>query len=187
MFPTPNTPGEAPEPSPHLATYYKLRRTATYRFQKFLDDSIPWLKARWGCTAAFLGLFFLRIYYIAGFYIVTYALGIYILNLLIGFLTPQIDPELELEGNAGLPTSRDDEYKPFIRRLPEFKFWYALTRACVIAMFCTFFSVFNIPVYWPILLVYFAALFFVTMKKQIKHMIKYKYIPINVGKPKYMK
>ncbi|KAK4393264.1 protein RER1B [Sesamum angolense] len=28
-----------------------------------------------------------------GFYMVSYALGLYILNLLIGFLSPQVDPE----------------------------------------------------------------------------------------------
>ena len=36
-----------------------------------------------------------------------------------------------------LPTSRDDEFRPFIRRLPEFKFWYNLTKAFIIAFFMT--------------------------------------------------
>ncbi len=49
----------------------------------------------------------------------------------------------------------------------------------------TFFQVFNIPVFWPILLLYFIALFFLTMKRQIKHMIKYKYVPFSFGKTKY--
>ena len=40
------------------------------------------------------------------------------------------------------------------------------------AFFMTFFSIFNIPVFWPILLLYFIALFVLTMKRQIKHMIK---------------
>ena len=71
-----------------------------------------------------------------------------------------------------LPTSRDDEFRPFIRRLPEFKFWYALTKAFCVAFVMTFFSLFNIPVFWPILLLYFIALFFLTMKRQIKHMMK---------------
>jgi hypothetical protein len=44
---------------------------------------------------------------------------------------------------------------------------------------------FNIPVFWPILLMYFFALFFLTMKRQIKHMIKYKYVPFSFGKTKY--
>ena len=104
------------------------------------------------------------------------------LNLLIGFLSPQADPELE---GPMLPTSKDDEFRPFIRRLPEFKFWYSLTKAFVIAFFMTFFQVYNIPVFWPILLLYFIALFVLTMKRQIKHMIKYKYVPFSLGKTRY--
>lgn len=118
----------------------------------------------------------------AGWYIITYGLGIYVLNLLIGFLSPQSDPETE---GPMLPTSKDDEFRPFIRRLPEFKFWYSLTKAFIVCFFMTFFSVFNIPVFWPILLLYFIALFLLTMKRQIKHMIKYKYIPFSLGKTTY--
>ena len=32
---------------------------------------------------------------------------------------------------------------------------------------------------------YFIALFVLTMKRQIKHMIKYRYIPFSFGKTKY--
>lgn len=59
------------------------------------------------------------------------AVGIYLLNLFLAFLTPKIDPSLEmdtqeneLEEGPSLPTKADEEFKPFIRRLPEFKFWY---------------------------------------------------------------
>ena len=38
------------------------------------------------------------------------------------------------------------------------------------------------PVFWPILLMYWMVLLFVTMKRQIKHMIKYRYIPFSLGK-----
>jgi len=56
----------------------------------------------------------------------------------------------------------------------------------LISFFCTFFPFLDIPVFWPILLIYFIALFSVTMKNRIKHMIKHKYIPIvNIGKPKF--
>lgn len=54
------------------------------------------------------------------FYIVTYALGIYNLNLFLGFLTPQMDPEHE---GPVLPSKSDEEFRPFVRKLPEFKFW----------------------------------------------------------------
>lgn len=43
-----------------------------------------------------------------------------------------------------------------------------MTRAVLIAMTCTFFSMFNIPVFWPILVLYFIVLFAITMKRQIK-------------------
>lgn len=75
--------------------------------------------------------------------------------------------------------------RPFARRLPEFKFWYSCTRAVIIAFFMTFFEIFDVPVFWPILLLYFIVLFFITMKRQIKHMIKYKYLPFSFGKQKY--
>lgn len=37
-----------------------------------------------------------------GWYIVTYALGIYHLNLFIAFLTPKIDPALDLDSGKSL-------------------------------------------------------------------------------------
>lgn len=46
----------------------------------------------------------------------------------------------------------------------------------------TFFPIFDVPVFWPILLMYWFVLLFVTMKRQIKHMIKYRYIPFSLGK-----
>ena len=41
----------------------------------------------------------------------------------------------------------------------------------MIAFCCTFFQVFNIPVFWPILVMYFITLFCITMKRQIKVLI----------------
>lgn len=62
-------------------------------------------------------------------------LGIYLLNLFLAFLTPKFDPSIELdtqenemEEGPALPTKADEEFKPFIRRLPEFKFWYVWKR-----------------------------------------------------------
>lgn len=67
------------------------------------------------------------------------------------------------DGAVGtLPTKSDEEFKPFIRRLPEFKFWYWATRAITISFFCTFFEIFNIPVFWPVLVMYWMILFFLT-------------------------
>ncbi|ORZ15670.1 golgi membrane protein [Absidia repens] len=162
------------------------------RFQHFLDEVTPFAQYRWIATAVLLVLFMLRIILAEGWYIVTYALGIYMLNLFLAFLTPKFDPSMEMdteenemEEGPSLPVKNDEEFKPFIRRLPEFKFWYAVTKATVIALFCSFFRIFDIPVYWPILLVYFCVLFAITMRRQIKHMVKYRYIPFDLNKRQY--
>ncbi|XP_024361457.1 protein RER1A [Physcomitrium patens] len=160
----------------------KWKSQMARRFQFFLDKSTPHAGLRWVGTLFMAAIYCLRAYYVMGFYIVTYGLGIYLLNLLIGFLSPQVDPESE---GPALPTKGSDEFKPFIRRLPEFKFWYAFTKALVVAFVLTFFSIFDVPVFWPILLLYWIVLFVLTMKRQIRHMIKYRYVPFSLGKQRY--
>lgn len=173
------------KPQPSVVTRF-FRRLGQIH-QKWLDNWTPYAGARW-VTTCLLSLGYLaRVFYLQGWYIITYALGIYHLNLFIAFLSPKIDPALsdDYEDGPELPTQMNEEFRPFIRRLPEFKFWYSATKAIVIAMFCTFFDAFNIPVFWPILVMYFITLFCITMKRQIRHMIKYRYIPFTHGKPKY--
>ncbi|KHN36256.1 Protein RER1A [Glycine soja] len=148
-----------------------------------LDKTTPHVLRRWiGCLVV-AAVYVLRVYLVQGFYIVSYALGIYILNLLIGFLSPQVDPEIS--DGPTLPTRGSDEFRPFVRRLPEFKFWYSITKAFCIAFVMTFFSAFDVPVFWPILLFYWVVLFTLTMRRQISHMIKYKYVPFSFGKLRY--
>ncbi|CAI5468977.1 unnamed protein product [Closterium sp. Yama58-4] len=152
------------------------------RFQYFLDKSTPHYGYRWIATLVIALIYTIRVFFLHGYYIITYGLGIYMLNLLIGFLSPQVDPEAE---GPVLPSKGNDEFKPFIRRLPEFKFWYAMTKAFLVAFTMTFFPIFDVPVFWPILLMYWFTLFVLTMKRQIRHMIKYKYVPFSFGKQKY--
>lgn len=90
--------------------------------QILLDKAAPLTLPRWSVWAVSLLAYALRVWLLKGFYIVTYGLGIYNLNLLLGFITPQVDPELEPDAPS-LPTKSDQEFKPFVRRLPEFKFW----------------------------------------------------------------
>ncbi|CAN1343209.1 Small RNA degrading nuclease 3 [Linum perenne] len=152
----------------------------TRRYQHLLDKTVPHIWYRWIACFVAAAIYGLRVYFVEGFYIVTYGLGIYMLNLLIGFLSPQIDPEVS-DGPA-LPTRGSDEFRPFVRRLPEFKFWYSITKAFFIAFWMTFFAVFDVPVFWPILLFYWIMLFILTMRRQIMHMVKYKYVPFSFGK-----
>lgn len=162
--------------------FVQWRAEFSRKFQHYLDKSTPHAPWRWLASFFVALIYCLRVYFLQGFYIVTYGLGIYLLNLLIGFLSPQVDPESE---GPSLPSKGSDEFKPFIRRLPEFKFWYAFTKAFCVAFVMTFFSIFDVPVFWPILLLYWIVLFVLTMKRQIRHMIKFKYVPFNIGKQRY--
>ncbi len=157
------------------------------KYQYLIDKTKPHYLYRWiAFIVAFL-VYFYRIFYLNGWFIVTYMLGIYMLNQLIAFLSPQFDPD-EDDEVGDLPTTAQEgaaDWRPFSRRLPEYEFWHSCTRAVLFSYFATFFEVFDVPVFWPILLMYFCILFFITMKKQILHMIKYKYIPVSLGKPTY--
>jgi len=162
-------------------------------YQTLLDKTTQFRVPRWSAVLVFYAIFWIRIIAIKGWFIVCYALAIYHLNLFIAFLTPNIDPTLRGSGfeeesasdGPLLPDKNNQEFKPFVRRLPEFKFWYSTIKAIIIAFMTTFFEAFNIPVFWPILVMYFFILFFLTMKRQILHMIKYKYVPFTTGKKKY--
>lgn len=177
-------------------------RITHYRrlYQTYVDRTVPHKVHRWAGLGCLLAVFLLRIVIAQGWYIVCYSLGIYLLNLFLAFLTPKFDPSLEQdqrdqdmeEGTAtsageGLTSTgeSEDEFRPFIRRLPEFKFWYNATRATAIAFVCSWFKFLDIPVVWQILLMYFVVLFSLTMRRQIQHMIKYRYLPFDLGKMKY--
>uniref|UniRef100_A0A0E0QH76 Uncharacterized protein n=1 Tax=Oryza rufipogon TaxID=4529 RepID=A0A0E0QH76_ORYRU len=111
---------------------------ASRRFQHLLDRSTPHVGRRWLAFAGVAAAYALR-----------------------------VDPEVAEvlgEGGAALPTRASDEFRPFVRRLPEFKFWYSIVKAFCIA---------------------FVLTFFITMKRQILHMIKYRYVPFSFGKQRY--
>ncbi|KAH7883212.1 retrieval of early ER protein Rer1 [Phlebopus sp. FC_14] len=171
------------------ASIAKLQR----QYQQTLDRWTPHVLQRWLGTSGLLFVFMLRVVLAQEWYID--GLAIYLLNLLLAFLQPKFDPSLRddlladeiEEGTAeengpSLPSQRDDEFRPFVRRLPEWQFWLSATRATLISLMCTISDVFDVPVYWPILVVYFCVLFALTMRRQIQHMIKYKYIPFDIGR-----
>ena len=98
-----------------------LKAGAARKFQQILDSSTVHIVPRWIGFVVALAIYALRVYLVNGWYIITYSLGIFLLNNFIGFLSPQVDPESE---GPLLPTTCDDDFKPFSRRVPEFKFWY---------------------------------------------------------------
>ncbi|PKI84214.1 hypothetical protein MVES_001401 [Malassezia vespertilionis] len=154
------------------------------RAQHMIDSLAPFAKERWAGTGVLLFLFMLRIVFAHGWYIVCYALFIYLLNLFLAFLSPKFDPAHESDlaaqdvedGEPGLPTSSKpggglmsnvfhgssgqadadtDEFRPFIRRLPEFKVRRVSTHTRS-----------------------FGSL----RHKRHSHMIQYKYLPFDIGR-----
>ena len=115
---------DAPDPTGSSSGLAIMALKANQRIQTLLDRSSPHITGRWVALVSAVLLYTLRVWFLHGFYIVTYGLGIYNLNLLLGFLTPQFDPDSE---GPMLPTKGAEEFKPFVRRLPEFKFWCAHT------------------------------------------------------------
>ncbi len=117
----------------------KFQAAMGRKWQHYLDLSAPHTAPRWCLSFVVMLIYCLRVYLIngvrctiararharvlpphrsrvlrAGWYIITYGLGIYILNQLIGFLTPASDPDVD---GPMLPTSKDDEFRP-VRRPP---------------------------------------------------------------------
>lgn len=167
--------------------FSKYLKTIEVTHQKLLDRITPYVSYRWIGTCMLIVLFLCRILFSQGWYIICYGFGIFLLNLFLAFLQPKFDPSAEKESEAEAVEAGDmtNEFRPFIRRLSEFKFWYRSTVAVIVSLILTLTSYTDLPVFWPILLIYFCILFTLTMRKQIQHMIKYHYIPLDIGKKRY--
>ena len=57
----------------------------------------------------------------------------------------------------------------------------------LICFFMTFFDFFAMPIYWPLLVFYFLLMTTFLCRYNIEHMIKYRYIPFDIGKKTYRK
>ena len=71
------------------------------RYWRTLDVTVPHTLYRWLSLGGLFLLYMLRVWIMQGWYIVTYGLGIHILNLFIGFITPQVRyPRSRLAGRV---------------------------------------------------------------------------------------
>ena len=156
-------------------------------YNSIRDKIIIYRAERWGFVAFLAVLYFIRVFRTKGYYALTYCIGIHFLNSFIGFISPLDDPEEELlnNGDSYLPQKNNEEFRPFQRKVKEYSFWSVMFWTFMMAIPMTFFEAFNIPVFWPLLLVYFIMIFFLIMRRQIKHMIKYNYLTWDTGKKNY--
>jgi hypothetical protein len=67
-----------------------LMTSLSVKWQYVMDRLSPKVTLRWGIFFVFLFLYLVRVYFAEGWYIVSYGYGIYLLNQLIGFLSPQV-------------------------------------------------------------------------------------------------
>ncbi|OHT01881.1 Protein RER1B [Tritrichomonas foetus] len=155
------------------------------KFESALLKTKPYVLYRWIFFFVLFFLFLVKMIAYGRYYTIAYIAGLYIVNSLILFLSPKLDPEIY--GNDVLPTLGDSDYKPFVRKLPEFLFWQRITGAALLAHFCSFFKVFDPPVYGKILLLYFIVVFVISFNQRIMHMIRNNYVPFTLGKNKAKK
>uniref|UniRef100_A0A7S1TKE0 Protein RER1 n=1 Tax=Compsopogon caeruleus TaxID=31354 RepID=A0A7S1TKE0_9RHOD len=164
-----------------LSGWTGIRRSWARREQVLLDRWTPKMVHRWMAFVAVLVCFMTRVLIVKGFYVVVYVFFIFLLNQFLLFVQPKDRSALVADGPS-LPLSDSDDFRPFYRSLPEFKFWYSAFRASLLALTCTFVPVLDIPVYWPVLLFYFIILFVATMRRQLQDMKRFKYVPWDLGK-----
>ena len=129
-------------------------------YNSIKDKIIIYKAQRWGVVAFLAVFYFIRVFRTKGYYALTYCIGIHFLNSFIGFISPLDDPEEELNsGDSFLPQKNSEEFRPFQRKVKEYSFWSMMFWTFLIAIPMTFFEAFNIPVFWPLLLVYFILIF----------------------------
>jgi hypothetical protein len=155
------------------------------RFESILLKTKPYVLYRWLAFSALAVIFLLRLILQHRFYTIGYIAGLYFVNCVILFLSPKLDPELY--GKDVLPTAGDGDYRAFRRKLPEFPFWQRVFNAVCIAHVASLFPFLDPPVYGSLLLVYFVLVTVFNFRSRIAHMIRNRYLPFDIGKPKYKK
>ena len=150
------------------------------QIESFIYRLKPFVLYRWVSFAVITIIFLIRMFATHKYYYAGYIAGLYIVQCSVLFLSPKIDPDLH--GNEVLPGATDAEFKPFIRKLPEFVFWRRAFSASALALFASMLP-FDLPVFGPLLALYFLLVCVFTFRTRIAHMIKHKYLPFDLSKP----
>lgn len=67
-----------------------------------MDSIVPYRIPRWIVSVVLILMYAVRVYVLEGWYIVTYAFAIYVLNLFIAFISPKFDPAGEDDAEIGM-------------------------------------------------------------------------------------
>ena len=153
--------------------------------QVIVDKLSPMPKPRWIVTVGLLGLFFVRILVSKSHHLIAYCLSVYLVHGFILFATPKdenIPDPFEADDSEYAPANIDNNLRPFVRNMPEFSYWSFCTKLIIGSIILSFFSFTDIPVYTPILVIYFIFMIFATIIKLWQHSSKYNYNPFNFTK-----
>lgn len=176
-----SVPAAEPVQKPEMVEKLIIRQTEfSMQMESMILKTKPYLLYRWLVFTALAACFIARMTLGHRFYTIGYVLGLYFVNCAVMFVSPKLDPELY--GKDVLPTAGDDDYRPFVRKLPEFIFWRRSMTAVLIAHLATLFRVLDPPVYGPLLLVYFLIVAIFNFRSRIAHMIRNRYLPFDMGK-----
>ena len=117
--------------------------------QSYLDKLQSYKGSRWGFLITIICLYLLRVSIIGEYYLVTYVIVSSMLKQV------HVDDEIvdDIVDAPVLHVNFPGELKPFIWKIHEFNLWRNCTVAMIIGGSCTFFDVFNIDIFWPLLVV----------------------------------
>lgn len=138
------------------------------------------VQMRWTIFGAVAFMYVLRVLIKQTHHIITYAVGIYMIQGFILFATPKMknteDPFETLTEEQIQEEQRNFD-GPFIRNLSEYDFWAFYMKVVVISFILTFFSFLDIPVFAPLLVLYFVIMVLATLVKLTQHQKMYQYNP----------
>ncbi|GIQ82264.1 retrieval of early ER protein Rer1 [Kipferlia bialata] len=155
-------------PPETLPEFMKAKSSTVFdQIDSVLNMTIPMKNERWIGLAVVAAIYLLRVIVTGRFYLITYCLYLYAAGKFVLFVTPRVTGDSMQDDMPSLPTSSGDEYKPFVRKLPEYKFWRTLAEGQAMAAVASLFPFFDIPVYAPILVIYLCLLGFVLVKQEL--------------------
>lgn len=153
--------------------------------QIMVDKFSPYPVQRWCVFGLCLLAHFVKILVSGTHHLIAYVVGVYLFHGFILFATPKDenipDPfEEEVDNdnsNEYSPSNVDNSLRPFIRNMPEYTYWMFSMKVVVISFLLTLSKFTDIPVYTPILVVYFVFMVLATAIKLWQHSRKYNYNP----------
>jgi hypothetical protein len=140
-----------------------------FTIQYILDRLVNHVIIRWSIYSVLMTVYYLRVFFIQkGYYLATYFLAVSTVSLLVRFITPEDPDEVsDILGEMILPgispaaphstpsSIVDDEFRPFMRSLPEFQFWQKAVLYVLIGHIVVSFRIFKITTHPIILIMYF--------------------------------